>query len=170
MKSNKFYIFLIALTFFFLKTKAISAANNNDSSKIKSVDIMSFYFNHFPRFDIGVSTLLKLKDENQMDKRGFYKSLNETESVKLLEKISSLIKFDTIMGVIDNNMDLRFLIVINYESDKFPIYIGIEAGASGRMFINGKRYKRDKMFIVFTLNYITNKGVKKSIQKDMKSW
>jgi len=161
------FIYVISLVLIF----AISFGQTGvkkDSTKIKSIEIMSYFFNHAPRFDIELPTILNLRNIDKENKKGFYTKLNESESLKLYEKIKPLLTKDTIAGVLENNMDLRFLMVLNFEDNPSPVYIGFER--SERMFINKRRYNPDKMFLMYSLDYITNKGIKKNIKKTIKNW
>lgn len=72
------------------------------------------------------------------------------------------------MGVNDNNVDLRFLMILNYTGTQSPIYIGFDGG--GSMFINGKRHNKDELFLIYSLDYITNNGIKKNIKKTINKW
>jgi len=141
---------------------------DNDTSSIKNVEIMSFYFNREARFSFTEATMLKLRNSDTSNKHSFYKLLERKESVNLSREISPLLTVDTISAISDNNVDLRFLLVVNYEGNKPPLYIGVES--DGTMFINGKRCRRDKMILLYSLEYITNKGIKRSIEKSIKSW
>jgi hypothetical protein len=169
MKNNKYYILLFLFIFSILKCKA---CNVNDSSKIKSIAIYICYFNSMSRVQLDEYSLMKMNwsKRNIKHKPGFDRILTYQESVPLEEKVNLLLKSDTINGVIDKNMDLRYLMVLNYEGNKPPVYIGMEGELNGYMFINGKKYKRDKMFLVVTLPYITDKDIKSHIKKVIKNW
>lgn len=165
MKSNTFFYILILIIGCCFKSEAF---NKQDSSRVKTIEIMSYYFDRTSRVGLNEFAMLRLRDSNRNEKLSFYKMLGAQESLKLEEKLTKLLVIDTINGIIDNNMDLRFLMVLNYENNKPSIYIGIDA--IGRMFINGKRYKCDKVILSSTLEYISHKGIKRTIINAMKKW
>jgi hypothetical protein len=155
---------MFALIFF----QMLSVACNVDSSKIKSIEIMSFYFNRETRYSFDVSTMLKLRNHDHSDKKAFYRLLNESESLELEKKLNPILIKDSLLGINDNNIDLRFLMVLNYDGKEPSIYIGFGRGSA--MFINGKRYKGNKMFLIYALDYITDKRLKKAIVKKIKEY
>lgn len=164
MKYKLFYIVIFLIIIF---PNSLLSFNPADSSKIVSVEIIALYFDRETRFDFTTSTMLKFRYKNN-DKTSFYVQIDSTESLKLERKLSVLLKKDTLIGVEDNNVDLRFLLILNYEKRKSPIYIGFDAG--GAMFINDKRYNRDELFLTYSLDYIKNKGIKKNIKKTINKW
>jgi hypothetical protein len=146
----------------------LSGACNVDSSKIKSIEIMSFYFNRETRYGLDVPAMLKLRNHDNSDKKTFYRLLNESESLELEKKLNPILIKDSLSGINDNNLDLRFLMVLNYKGKESPVYIGF--GRGNAMFINGKRYRGNKMFLIYALDYVTNKRLKRAIVKKIKEY
>lgn len=149
----------------------INANVFRDSSKVKQIEIISksFRMSSKPLATMNVnSLLLHRKFTDYKTTLSYYRILNNEDSKELEGKLSPILRNDTISGIYDDDMDLTFLLVITYDERKTPVYIGIEK--IGRMFINGKRYKVDKIIMELSLKYIKEKKLRKEIQTAMKKW
>jgi hypothetical protein len=168
LKSGTIYLLLFLLVS--IGTRA--SRNCKDTIydlNIESIEIISYNFDRRPRFSMDFSSLLSLRERHVGDKDVFYDILNQMEALELEKKLSPHLKADTLDGISDNDMDIRFLMIIHYKNSP-PVFIGIEASPSGRMFVNEKRHRRDKNLLLYALPYISNTDVKKSILREMKHW